>query len=75
MRILAHRVSATEPAQALQQGGITMTGIRVIAKNGAITLAGKAADQPQIDKAGAIAKDVDGVTSVKNALTVQYGGQ
>lgn len=52
-----------------------MTGIRVIAKNGAITLAGKAADQPQIDKAGAIAKDVDGVTSVKNALTVQYGGQ
>lgn len=71
----ANRALSRKVAQALQKGGIQMNGVQVIAKSGAITLAGHAADQTQIDKAASIAKDVDGVSSVKNVLTVQYGGQ
>jgi osmotically-inducible protein OsmY len=71
----ANRALSRKVSQALQKGGVEMNGINVIAKSGAITLAGHAADQTQIDKAAAIAKDVDGVSSVKNVLTVQDGGQ
>jgi hyperosmotically inducible periplasmic protein len=71
----ANRALSRKVSQALQKGGVQMNGMNVIAKSGAITLAGHAADQTQIDKATAIAKGVDGVSSVKNVLTVQYGGQ
>jgi osmotically-inducible protein OsmY len=71
----ANRALSRKVSQALQKGGVQTNGISVIAKNGVITLSGHAADQSQIDKAAAIAKTVDGVSSVKNVLTVQYGGQ
>ncbi|SAK78790.1 BON domain-containing protein [Caballeronia ptereochthonis] len=71
----ANRALSKKVAQALQKGGIDVVGINVIAKNGAITLAGHAADGTQIDKAAAIANGVSGVTSVKNVLTIQEGGQ
>ncbi|GGD74289.1 BON domain-containing protein [Caballeronia grimmiae] len=71
----ANRALSRKVSQALQKGGVQTNGISVIAKNGVITLSGHAADQTQIDKAAAIAKTVDGVSSVKNVLTVQYGGQ
>lgn len=71
----ANRALSTKVSQALQKGSVQMSGINVIAKSGEITLAGHATDQTQIEKAAAIAKDVDGVSSVKNVLTVQYGGQ
>lgn len=71
----ANRALSKKVSQALQKGGVNMNGVQVIAKNGAITLAGHATDQTQIDKSAAIAKNVDGVNSVKNVLTVEYGGQ
>ncbi|REE23585.1 BON domain-containing protein [Paraburkholderia sp. BL17N1] len=71
----ANRALSRKVSQALQKGGVQMNGMNVIAKRGAITLAGHAADPTQIDKATAIAQGVDGVSSVKNIMTVQYGGQ
>ncbi|SAK81440.1 transport-associated protein [Caballeronia temeraria] len=71
----ANRALSKKVSQALQKGGVELNGINVIAKNGAITLAGHAADAEQIDKAASIAKGVDGVKSVKNVLTIQEGGQ
>ncbi|SAL11727.1 transport-associated domain-containing protein [Caballeronia peredens] len=71
----ANRALSRKVTQALQKGGIDLVGINVIAKNGAITLAGQGADATQISKATSIAKGVSGVTSVKNVLTIQEGGQ
>ncbi|AQH05203.1 transporter (plasmid) [Burkholderia sp. KK1] len=71
----ANRALSRKVSQALQKGGVETNGINVLAKGGAITLAGHATDQTQIDKATALAKGVDGVSSVKNVLSVQYGGQ
>jgi hyperosmotically inducible periplasmic protein len=45
--------------------------ISVVARSGAVTLDGTVTDASQIDAVGAIAKDVPGVTSVKNRLSVQ----
>jgi len=42
----------------------------VRARGGAVTLTGSVPDQSQVDKAGDVAKTVDGVTSVANKLTV-----
>ncbi|WP_321800410.1 BON domain-containing protein [Caballeronia sp. J97] len=45
--------------------------IGVSAKNGAVTLTGTVEEAAQIDKAAALAKDVPGVVSVQNKLTVR----
>ena len=50
--------------------GIDVSSIAVRARGGAVTLTGSVPDQGQIDKAGEVAKSVDGVTSVSNKLTV-----
>ncbi|AET93116.1 BON domain-containing protein [Caballeronia cordobensis] len=71
----ANRELAKKVRQALQKGGVDSAGMNVIAKNGVITLAGHVADASQIDKAASVAKGVEGVTSVKNVLTIQEGGQ
>ncbi|ACC74714.1 BON domain-containing protein [Paraburkholderia phymatum] len=71
----ANRALSKKVAQALSKGGVDTTGINVLAKGGAITLAGGVNDPAQIDKATSIAQGVAGVTSVKNALTVREGGQ
>lgn len=47
--------------------------IGVSAKNGAVTLTGTVDEAAQIDKAATLAKDVPGVVSVQNKLTVQRG--
>lgn len=71
----ANRALSRQVTQALQKGGVDVVGMNVIAKNGAITLAGYAQDATQIDRATSIAKGVSGVRSVKNSLTIQEGGQ
>jgi len=71
----ANRALSRKVVQALQKGGVTTTGINVIAKGGAIVLAGRVVDASQIDRASSLAKGVSGVTSVKNALTIQQTGQ
>jgi osmotically-inducible protein OsmY len=45
--------------------------IGVSAKDGAVTLTGTVTDPAQIEKAGALAKDVPGVASVTNKLSVR----
>jgi hyperosmotically inducible protein len=50
--------------------GISVSNISVRARGGAVTLTGSVPDQGQVDKAGDVAKGVDGVTSVSNKLTV-----
>ena len=71
----ANRALSRKVSQALSKGGVSTQGINVLAKGGAITLAGGVTDPSQIDKAVSIAKGVPGVTSVKNALTIREGGQ
>ncbi|AUT73605.1 BON domain-containing protein [Paraburkholderia hospita] len=71
----ANRALSKKVAKALSKGGVDTTGINVLVKGGAVTLAGGVTDPSQIDKATSIAKGVSGVTSVKNALTIREGGQ
>ena len=71
----ANRALSKKVLQALSKGGVDTTGINVLAKGGAVTLAGTVTDPEQIDKAGSIAKGVSGVNSMKNALTIREGGQ
>ncbi|SAL05514.1 transport-associated protein [Caballeronia calidae] len=71
----ANRALSKQVLKELEKGGVSTRGMNVIAKNGAITLAGRVDDPSQIDKATSIAKGVSGVTSVKNSLTIQEGGQ
>lgn len=55
--------------------GINSSTIHVLARNGAVTLAGTVPDSAQVGKATEVAKTVDGVTSVKNALSIREVGQ
>ncbi|MDB5836612.1 MAG: transporter [Caballeronia sp.] len=71
----ANRALSKKVIRALSKGGVKTSGINVIAKGGAVALAGSVTDPAQIDKAGEVAKGVSGVTSVKNALTVKEVGQ
>src|SRR5262249_51449220 len=54
---------------------ISVANITVRAKSGAVTLQGSVPEQPQVDKATQVAQGVQGVTSVKNALTIRPVGQ
>jgi len=71
----ANRAMSKKVVTALSKGGVNTEGVNVLAKGGAITLAGTVSDPGEIEKAGTIAKGVPGVTSVKNALTIREGGQ
>ncbi|SAL66051.1 transport-associated protein [Caballeronia terrestris] len=71
----ANRALSKKVLQALSKGGVNTAGISVLAKGGAVSLAGHVSDPADIDKAGSIAKGVSGVTSVKNALSINQGGQ
>jgi hyperosmotically inducible periplasmic protein len=50
---------------------IAVANITVRARDGAIVLQGTVPEQAQIDRATDVAKGVEGVTSVKNALTIR----
>ena len=71
----ANRALSKKVVRALSKGGVDTTGINVLVKGGAVTLAGTVTDPAVIDKATSIAKGVSGVTSVKNVLTIREGGQ
>lgn len=55
--------------------GLSVANITVRARGGAVVLAGTVPEQPQVDLATQAAQGVDGVTSVKNALTIRPVGQ
>ncbi|MBP0593802.1 BON domain-containing protein [Paraburkholderia sp. LEh10] len=71
----ANRTLSKNVRHTLSKGGVKTSGINVIAKGGAVVLEGSVPDPAQIDKAGELAKGVQGVTSVKNSLTVKEVGQ
>jgi osmotically-inducible protein OsmY len=71
----ANRALSKKVLRALSKGGVKTSGINVLAKGGAVALAGSVVDPAQIEKAGEIAKGVPGVTSVKNDLTLREPGQ
>jgi hyperosmotically inducible periplasmic protein len=53
---------------------ISVSNITVRAKDGAVILQGTVPEAAQIQRAGDVAKGVDGVTSVRNALTIRPVG-
>jgi osmotically-inducible protein OsmY len=53
---------------------ISVSNITVRAKDGAVILQGTVPEQSQIERAGDVAKGVEGVTSVRNALTIRPVG-
>lgn len=71
----ANRALSKKVLHALSKGGVETSRMNIIAKGGAVTLAGAVTESSQVDKATEIAKTVPGVTSVKNALTLKEEGQ
>jgi len=71
----ANRALSKKVLRALSKDDVKTSGINVIAKGGAVALAGSVTDPTQIDKTGEVAKNVPGVTSVSNFLTVKEVGQ
>ncbi|PRE50418.1 BON domain-containing protein [Burkholderia multivorans] len=55
--------------------GIDATNVTVRARSGMVVLGGSVPDAAQIDRATAVARQVNGVTDVKNTLTVREAGQ
>lgn len=71
----ANRALSKKVLRALSKGGVNTSRMNIVAKGGAVLLAGSVTDASQIDKAGELAKGVPGVTSVKNSLTLKEAGQ
>lgn len=70
----ANRALGRKVLVALSKGGVDTTGINAVAKGGTVVLEGGVTDPSLIGKAGDLAKGVEGVTSVKNDLTVKEVG-
>ncbi|RKE39618.1 BON domain-containing protein [Paraburkholderia sp. BL23I1N1] len=68
----ANRELARQVRTAIvKEKSINAANISVRAKSGAVTLYGTVPAASQIDAAGAVAKAVPGVTSVKNQIVIQ----
>ena len=71
----ANRALARKVRAALARAnGVSVANITVRAKDGAVILQGTVPAQAEIDRASDVAKGVNGVTSVKNALTIRPVG-
>jgi hyperosmotically inducible protein len=70
----ANRLLERKVRTALTKAKIDARALTVLAKGGAVTLLGGAPDSTQIQRAGDVAKQVPGVTSVDNRL-VQHSDQ
>jgi hyperosmotically inducible protein len=68
-RALAHAVR-----KSLERAHLDVDDVRILAKNGAVSLDGTLADQDQLSRVPAAVKKVPGVTSLKNELTLQEVG-
>ncbi|MBN3753842.1 BON domain-containing protein [Paraburkholderia sp. Tr-20389] len=66
-----NRTLGKKVRSALTKGGVDVSKVNVRAHGGAISLTGTAPDNDQIQKAGEIAKGVEGVTSVSNKINVK----
>jgi len=71
----ADRALARSVRHALARAqGFDVSGVFVRARSGAITLSGTVRNSDQIRQAEEITKNVQGVTSVSNKLTLFHGG-
>ena len=71
----ANRALSRKVRSALARtNNLSVSNITVRAKDGAVILQGTVPEQSQIERAGNVAKGVDGVTSVRNALTIRPVG-
>jgi len=66
-RALSHKVRSV----LAKDRHISMSNVTVRARDGAVVLQGTVPEQSQIDHATEVAKGVQGVTSLKNALTIR----
>jgi osmotically-inducible protein OsmY len=69
--VIYDRVNIKLTADPVAKGG----SFKVEVKAGVVTLTGVAADERQKDRAGKVAKKVNGVKQVINNLTVSKGGK
>jgi osmotically-inducible protein OsmY len=72
---VANRQLSRKVSQAISKAGIPTSKISVIAKQGKVTLTGSVPDPAQVAQAGEVAKNVAGVVSVEDKLTVGFKGQ
>jgi hyperosmotically inducible protein len=68
-RALAHAVR-----KSMEKNHLEVDDVRILAKDGAVTLAGTLDDQGQLSRVSDVVKKVPGVTSVDNELTLQQEG-
>jgi len=64
----ANRALEKRVRTALIKAKIDPVGVTVLSKGGAVTLVGSVPETAQVDRAGSVAKNVSGVTSVDNRL-------
>jgi hyperosmotically inducible protein len=63
-------ITAKVKGALLAEKGVNGTDINVETAKGIVTLTGRVPDQSQVDRAAQVAREVDGVTTVQNKLTV-----
>jgi hyperosmotically inducible protein len=66
-------ITAKVKAALLAEKGVSGTDINVETAKGIVTLTGRVRDQSQVDRAAQVAREVDGVSTVQNKLTVGAG--
>jgi hyperosmotically inducible protein len=69
-RTANHRLASAVRHALDRTKGLDSAGVEIIARSGKVSLTGSMPTQDQVDKAASVAKNVAGVTSVNNELTV-----
>ena len=66
-------ITAKVKAALLAEKGVNGTDINVATANGIVTLTGRLPDPSQVERATQVTREVEGVTTVQNKLTVGAG--
>ena len=66
-------ITAKVKAALLAEKGVNGTDISVTTANGIVTLTGRLPDSSQVERANQVTREIDGVTTVQNNLTVGAG--
>lgn len=73
-RIANHKLEKAVRVALVKGGTVDLSHISVIARGGAVTLAGYVSESAQVQVAEQRASEVNGVTSVRNLVTVGAAG-
>jgi osmotically-inducible protein OsmY len=71
----ANRKLAHDVRRALEKSQLDVDDVRILAKNGVVSLDGTVPDSGQLSKVPDIASKVPGVTSVSNNLSIHEEGR